>query len=723
MHSIRALSIAFVSLLLFSLLIINTNAAEDEIENLIEATFTFEFETGTDLNIEIIIDALKLTTDKTYTAGEIEVASELEKGAFGFALYQMLERQLENIFPNAEFLNFTMPVFDEVTNTFNEELNVKLTSSFFGLNDSVNAHNFINGVLDISAWINYSLNLQAEPGWNNTYNIVLGENLDYQRTNGIFYINKISWILKNWDGSKPSRIAEIQIKKKEPTTEKLESENIFLEFELDSKEPETTSLTSNVILKNIDIRPYNVIPSFISNLDFIISDGIRLLVDNGLFSWNEAYQTTIKPLEQKIKSTIEESSFNQTLNILFSWDNETTTDCLIPYEINNMNDNPPVNVLLKDDDIDLQICDISSRALFGLINSGAEANISKNDVNFGEDLNKIGYDYNVTLYLPDDLYLDDENIYTWNESISHFGEFESASAITYDDQEKNTIIIIEVTSTDLNLLSFFTGITELTFGLDFEEIRNYNVTEIPEEFSLPEKVSLNYLNSDAFRLCIEEKVFVQEEVDTFLIKERENFVRILKGVLSKLDVSANVKESDFEKSLVWDGDISKMDATNPVKVTSSAHSSYPIPFELGIIPPKFDIPSLKLNFSGLQYHNVIYKMIFPHDVSLSVSDPLNKSDVKKTSDGRQYIEITFSASESNISVEVSCKITPSAFFIIGILTPCIVSLIITIILIIIIYILRKRRKRTKAETAPIVEEDLTGYEDEDYYVPPPPGSK
>jgi hypothetical protein len=699
MRLARLISGIMILLIFLSFFIVNAANAEDEIENFVEATFDIEFETGTDLNIEITIDALQLTTDETYTASEIKSAPDIKLGAFYLLLYQMLERQLEDVFPNAEFLNFSMPVFDG--NTFNEQLNVKLTSSFFGLNDSVNAHNFINGVLDISAWINYSLNLQAEPGWNNTYNIVLGENLDYQRTNGILSGDTITWTLSNGDGNKPSRIAEIKIKKKNPTTEKLESEDIFLEFELDSKDPETTSLTSNVILKDVDIRPYNIIPSFISNLDFIPSD------------------------EQTIKSTIEESAFNQTLSIIFSWDNETTTDCILPYEIDNMNNNPPVKAMITDGDVDLQICGIPSRALFGLINSGANANISKADVNFGDDLNKIGYDYNVTLYLPDNLYLGQENIYTWNESISNFGEFESDNAVIYDEQEKNTVIVIEVTSTDLNLLSFFTGETELTFGLKSKETRNYNVTELPDEFSLPEKVSINYLNSDAFRVCVEEEVFSQEEINEFQKSEKTAFERKLRSVLYGLKINANINEDAFEKSLDWDGNILKMDADSPIKVASAAQSSYPIPFELGLLPPKFDIPTLKLNFTGIPDNEVTYKIIFPHEIRLSVSDSLNKSDVKKTRDGRQYIEITFSASEANLTVDVSCKITPSALFILGILTPCLVSLIITIILVIVIFIIRRKRRFKKAEAAPMIdeEEDLTGYEDEDYYIPPPPGSK
>jgi hypothetical protein len=65
---------------------------------------------------------------------------------------------------------------------------------------------------------------------------------------------------------------------------------------------------------------------------------------------------------------------------------------------------------------------------------------------------------------------------------------------------------------------------------------------------------------------------------------------------------------------------------------------------------------------------------------------------------------------------------PSALFIIGVFVPCIVSFIIAIILIIIIYLTRKKRKKGKIKTH-IEKDDFTGYEDEEFYVPPPPSSK
>jgi hypothetical protein len=721
MHLGRLITLLICALISLSFFIVSNTTAEDTIENLVEATFNIKFITGTDLNIIITIDPQKLTTDKTYTADKIKTASPQQLGALGYLLYLMLENQLDVTFKNAEIEDFEIPIFDR--DQFTEEVNVSLTPSYYGLDDSVNVDNFINGVLDMSAWVNYSLTLQAESGWNNSYKIDLGNNLEFQRTTGIPIGKYIVWTIKNWDGNGQNKIAEIQVKKKVPTTEKLESEDIFISFELDSRNTKISTLKSKLILKDINIRDYNILPSFISNINFVPADGFRLFVENGFISWDNSYQVTVKPIKEKLITTIEQSPFNQTLDIVFSWDDETTIDCLIPYEISNMNNEPPIRAILKDSDIDLQICDISSRALFGLINSGAVVSISKEDINFGENLNRIGYDYNVTLYLPNNIYLDGKNIYTWNGSSPISGEFESDVAVSYSREEKDTTIEIEIKSTDLNLLSFFTGKTELTFGLDLKGDRNYKVTSVPAVFDLPEKVSLHYLNADAFRICIEENVFGKKSVDKFLNSESDEFEGIFKHFFPGLEVSTNVIKDRFEDSLQWDGNISNMDAKKPVNVATLTHSLYSVTFDLSFLPPKFEILPRTFNFTGLENQDVTYRMIFPNGIFIEINDPLDKAIFGEMNDGRQYFEISFSASESSLTVDVTCKMIPSLLFIIGIFTPCIVSLIITLILIMVIYFIRKKRRRKRGQVPYEEEEETTGYEDEDFYVPPPPTSK
>jgi hypothetical protein len=701
-----------------SISIVNFSTADDAIDNLVETTFNIEFISGTDLKIDISIDPERLTLpEKTYTSDEIKNANEIDLGSFGLLLYQMLDRQLKETFKNAEFFNLSRPIFNG--NTFEENLDVKLTSSFFDINDSIDSYEYINGLFDMDARINYTFNLQAEPGWNNSYLIDLGEKFDFKATNGILQGRYLKWIIKNWDSGNPNMVANLKLYKMNPTTDALTSEDIFFDLVLDSTNVKPTSLTINILANGIDLKVFDILPDFISEIDFIPADGVRLLVNNGLITWNECYLKTIKPLEENMVSTIEKSSFNQTLDLTFKWDNKTTNDTINPYEINNMDNKPALKAILKDKSVNLQICDISSRALFGLINSGAEANITREDVNFGDDFSDIGYDYNLTLYLPPKITLDGENVYTWNETNPISGEFDSENIITYETEEKDTFIEIEIKNSDLNLLSFFTGKTELTFGLRLDEVRNYNITTIPDEFILPEKISLSLLNSDAFRLCVEEGVFNEQRVNSFLNNEKDLFEFTIRKLIKGFDINAKVNREIFENSLaVWDGNISDMNAENPVKTGSYAHSTYSVPFDLAFLPPGINIPAKKFNFTGLKNQKVTYKIIFPNGISIKVNDPSNKTIVTETKNGRDYLLISIDPSESDSKIEVSCKMTPSILFILGIFLPCIVSFVIAILLIIVIYILRKKRKKSKGFTV----EDTTGYEEEDYYVPPPPGS-
>lgn len=723
----RLFHVIIVVSLLSPLFLVEVTTAEDTIESKVTANFDIEFNTATDFKITITMDAQQLTLpEKTYTSEEIKNANEGDLGSFRLLLYQMLERQLKETFRNAEILNFSRPIFNG--NTFNEELNVNLTYAFFNLNEDVNAYDFINGVFDMSAWVNYSFNLQAEPGWNNTYIFNLGPSLTFTRTTGTQSGNNILWVVKNWNGNNPGTTAELQLKKINPTT-RLESEDIFLEFELNFKDVAATVLNSNVLLKSVDIRGYNILPSFVTNLDFVTSDGIRLFIDNGLTSWDDLYNKTINPVEKATISTIKNSSLNQTLNMVFSWYPETTTNCSNPYDITNMNEEPPIKAKLLNNDIKLKICDVSARALFGLIDAGATANISASDINFGDRLDEIDYPYNISLYLPDNISLAGEKIYKWNQSKPISGEFKSDDAVRYTNEKINTIIEIEFSGLDLNLFDLFTGKTELTSKLYTKETDNYYVTTLPKEFILPSKVSMNYLTSDAFRLCVEENVFSGEDVNEFLTNEKLLFETRLVNILPDLKINGLVRRDVFDRSLGWDGDITNMNADTPVMAASDAHSSYPMTFGLSFSPPKFEITEQRLDLVGLQNQNVTYRIVLPRGTTVDASDSLNRLVLGKTTDGRDYMEISFDASESGLTDVVRFKIVPSTLFALAIFLPCIVCLIIAVILIIAILIIRKKRRGFRGPKIPKrakeseEEEESGSYEEQDYYVPPPPSSK
>ena len=669
--------------------------------------------------------AYKLTTDHAYATEEIASASDEEMGALRLSIYLLLKNQINIVFGYAQILNFEMPTYSN--GVFNEELNVTLTSAFFGLNDSVDSESMINGVLDMGAVITYNFNLVTELGWNNTFICVLPDSIIFKSANtDKVSLNRkeITWIL-NWNGADAEKSAMLSTRLKNPTTTLSETEDIFLTFDLDSSNVNNVSLTTTFSLRNTDIREYDILPEFITELGFVPSDGIRLFIDNSLLSWDDLYQNTIKPVEQTTISTIEHSSFNQTLTMLFNWDSETSTNCTTPYNTTNMDDVPAIKAeLTSEHSVELLLCDISSRAFFGLVNAGAVANISEEDVNFGDRLDEIGRSYEVLLHLPTEIYLEGDNIYRWNESISLSGVFSSdlQPLPKYSEENINTYIEIDISKLDLNIPSFFTGKAEFTATAHSKEDIHVSVTRVPMEFGLSDKINLPYLNSDAFRVCVDESVFNTEEVDAYLSNKKDVFEMRMSNVLNGLKIKGVVDKDVFSDSLSWDKDISHIDDVIPIVASTYANNLYPVGFSFSLWPPDIHISNQTFTFESIKNQTVTYRIEFPKGISVTATDTLNKSILKgKTTDGREYIEVFFASDEEAEIDTVTCVLVASSLYMLGQFLPCIISLALVVILIIVVYILKRKRRGRKL----VIQEevDASGYEGEDFYVPPPPSSK
>jgi len=374
--------------------------------------------------------------------------------------------------------------------------------------------------------------------------------------------------------------------------------------------------------------------------------------------------------------------------------------------------------------INLLFCNVSSRAFFGLVNAGAVANISEKDVNFGDRLFEIGRPYEVLLHLPTDVYLEGDNIYRWNESSPLSGVFSSdlQPLPKYSEEVIETYIEIDMSKLDLNIPSFFTGKTEFTATTRSKEDIRMFVTAFPTEFNLSDKINLPYLNSDAFRICVEESVFSEEEVDGFLSNKKTLFETRMSRVFSGLKMKGVVDKDVFSDSLSWDKDISHMDDIVPVVTSNYANNLYPVSFGLSFWPPGTHISNQTFIFESIKNQSVTYRLVFPKGISVKATDTLNKSILKgKTTDGREYIEVFFASDEEGEMDIVTCVLVASSLYMLGQFLPCIISFILVVILIIILYMFRKKRRGRKL----VIQEevDTSGYESEDFYVPPPPSSK
>ena len=718
--SLRTFSKMFLIIgLICTSLFVQYSHADKEIQNLVDAVFEIEFESGTELKLDITMDVRKITTDKTYSGSEIGNASQQELGAFRLKLYLMLESQLNEMFNFANLLNFNMPEFDG--SSFKENMQVKLTNSFFKVNESINIDNFFNGLLDMGAVIDYTFNLKAEEGWNNTYNFVFPTDMIYNRTNtNIVKGNTIQWEVINGSGLQHNKLAEISLKYINPTTKGISNEDIDIMFELDSRNFNQTTLTANIIVQKVDIMAYNILPDFVTNLNFVPADGIRLLIDNGLLNWDNFYNITILPVAENTLNALTNSSFNQTLDALFSWDINSSLNCTDPYDPSNMDYDPPIRSSLVDNYVNLKIFNISSRALIGLVQAGANASITPSDINFGQGLENLLYNYSGVIYFPKSILLEGNNPYTWDKNNPIMGEIVSDNSTKYDREEKSTVLTIDISNTDLNLLSFFVGRPEINIGLSIDESQYYYVTTVPKEFSIPQKIILQYLNSDALRLCMEE-VFDPNDISSFLQNEKMLFENRIINIIQCEEIDGYINDDIFEESLIWDGNVMDMDKNKPVTIQSYSHISQAIAFDISVLPPSMDISNITLNFTGLRDQNVNYRILFPKGTSVMFTDSLKKASLMSTEDGRLYIEINFNKSDGGLTEVLTFKMVPSILFIIGLFMPCIISLIVTILLVIVIYMINKKRKGKKA--LPVETGDANSYSGQDYYIPPPPPPK
>lgn len=741
MRRFQPLSLLAVLLLLGSCIFLPSILAETP-DILVEATMMVTVDSGSQLTVQAQMLVKKITVfDTTYDQYQIQTSAASDPivlGAIMSRLHEAVKSQLTATYPQADVVAVTKkPSYQNPY--FLDTFRVMLTPAFFALDSSMNLTNLLNGVLDMGAKLAYSYPLTTDAGWNTTYQYLLPATyaLDAANTPDVTADNKqITWVLRNGDGAMPTKTAELSFHKRTPTTQP-SAEDISLSFEMDTRSVSNVSLMTSIVMNAVNVQEYATFPSFISGLTVVPADGVRLLIQNGLFTWNQMYQKTINPIELRTKQILENSSFNQSVVFSFSWDPQTSTNCSTPYNITHMDTTPPVIATLQDFPVALRLCGISARAFFGLINAGSQAAVTATNMNFGDRLDQIGYPYTVFLQLPANITLAGSNRYRWNATIPFAGTFHSdvQPSPPYTDQKSETYIEIDLAKLDLNFLGLFTGKTELTATAQMREDDSMYVIQWPNEAVLPKPMNLTYLNADGFRLCVDESVFNDAVVTTFLSDKKTLFENHLSSLLQGFIVKGISDRKTFTNSLSWNGDISAMDDVIPVVTSVYASESYPVKLNLSLTPLQVGIGNQVFTVQGISNQTVTYRIIFPKGISVFPQDTQGKSLVHgNTSDGREYVELLFDPSESNVSTILTCALVPSPFFIIAIFLPCLFVFLLIIILIVAIYLVRKKRReqgggsrgggrKKKLLHEEEEEEPPEGFAGQDYYVPPPPSHK
>jgi hypothetical protein len=735
MQQYRLLQIAVMACVLCSVMCMVRTVAAPAFESQVEATMTCTFITGSQLrvHVQMIVNRINNIYDTSYDRQTIEsiATSDLEvMGIIKQRLRDFAKDQLETAFMNSEISAVDRPTY---TNPFFiDDFRVNLTTSFFQYNRSLNLTNFINGMLDMGANVTYQFHLKAEDGWNTTYAYIIPNTmmLAYANTqNTNLESNTITWDIRNWDGLNTGTDAMLSIRAKNPTIPASELNDISLEFTLDTRTVNSIGFTNTFVVKRLNIVSYSVIPAFITGITAIPADGVRLCIDSGLFSWQDLFEKTLQPMERQISPIIENSSFHQPLNSSFSWDEISTTNCSTPFNVTHMDDQPALRANFNDADVDLQICQLPAKAFFGLLNSGASATISADDVNFGSGLNNLPYPYTILLRLPINITLNGNNVYTWNKSIPLGGSFHSGLQPNppYAQEHTEMYVEIELAKMDLNIPSIFTGKTELTATAKLKEDDRLYVIRRSTDLALPQKIMLSFLNSDVLRLCIEDHVFNDSEMSMFLSEKTEEFQQRLSVILHGLHVKGTLDKKVFSNSLLWDGDISAMDDVIPVVVSNTANQAYTVLFNVSLWPVDLAFTPQTFALRGIENQTVTYRIIFPQGITVNASTDTGKSMITgKTNDGHDFVELSFDPESAQQLTVLTCVLNASPVYVIWIFLPCLLVFVLLIVLVVIIYLIRKKRgglRRGKRKLFEPEDNEPADYSGEDYYVPPPPSSK
>lgn len=236
---------------------------------------------------------------------------------------------------------------------------VYFTNRSFNFTKAVaNLSDVIRGTMTMGATVNKSVPLKSDPGYTNTF--IFSQPLPYN-----FSYNSTESLKNGTVSDVPGNKSTVQwtIDNKNETGTTVKSETKYLIFHardpnLTTKEEIFIYTNMNIVnfgddvninikidIKSINILKYNMLPSTISNLDFISSDGIRLMENNGLTTAAEMQEKSVDKSKTKVESDLNNIFNNpqKRVTLAYAWDRST----LNGYNISTLSNATPVGSYLN----------------------------------------------------------------------------------------------------------------------------------------------------------------------------------------------------------------------------------------------------------------------------------------------------------------------------------------------------------------------------------------
>lgn len=454
------------------------------------------------------------------------------------------------------------------------------------------------------------------------------------------------------------------------------------------------------------------LPSNISEIYTLSSDGLRLFYDNGLLDISDIeleLQEEVNQLEEQLtnafntstrvalETRLERGSLEAPEPLYWLDDHET---------FKRLGTERPVNVdLFSPIEIkSFKFANASSETIEGLLNAGA---IAKIGIYIAPGFN---YNYNLTLF--DGVQIRDL------QPIDTMGTGEYKYSIT-PEQAKELVIMsthpakyssskanmeVEIDLYELDIVGFNEYLASIKIKAD--GVLHRIKIEPNSRFAraLPKHLTIDYYNSDTLRLVYTEGLLGLEEIEELM------YAIIEENISKLLESDVNMKINFNEELLEFDGDIQKMYDDNPVNFNIRASGKMSITEDKFVRMGGFVTKQLELPVPGVKYWNVTYTLILPEHIKIlgrpqveNTSLEHSRPYVGKGPGNRDELKITvygdpeeFETGDDGLEVIVNLDIDLTLwFFLSKLMIPLV--LFITLCIILIVLILYRRHKSNRLE--------------------------
>ncbi|PIV69034.1 MAG: hypothetical protein COS08_05460, partial [Euryarchaeota archaeon CG01_land_8_20_14_3_00_38_12] len=447
-------------------------------------------------------------------------------------------------------------------------------------------------------------------------------------------------------------------------------------------------LYGTIDIKSANITKYNVsLPSNITNLSYISSDGLRMALKNNLVTWEDIeneINNTKKDVEETLKCT-----FNTTIILNFKWYN------LEGYNLSTMGSERPINAtfiaLNETNSSKIKpnlFGDFDAETITGILNAGAKYNFT---------VSNSSEEYTIRMILPLNMNLtpitskseveyqkeddDGRNAYSFDSKIGLSSTLFSDRAPVYDEPKAFLNVLI-----DMHNIDIFGMMLSIDLTAD-AQIYRIELSDV----DMPENITMKYINSDCLRLLYAKDIIKQSDIDNITDKIKKGLEENLTNALG-----GNVNIS-IHADLTGYYDINNMSDDRPVKISAEAHIS--ISFEQASSGKSSNKQAMTISYltfplefplSGVEGFNTTYKIILPKGIDvIKAADTLGRLQHGTTGDGRTYLTVTLNENEED---KISITIDATGMVLNIVLPFIILGLIIPIIGIIVKLMRRKEEK-------------------------------